>query len=63
MGQRRWTTTQLVLTIAAVLSLAAPTVVGQTPSSTTQPGIVEQKTVTTNAQGNIVTTERTLLHG
>lgn len=63
MGWKRWVAPKLALVVLAVVTIAAPAVIAQTPSSNMPAGASVQKTKTIDALGNTVVTERTFING
>lgn len=63
MRWKRWAALKLTLVTYAALSIAAPAVIAQTPSSTIPAGVQVQKSTTVNTQGNTLVTERTFVNG
>ena len=57
-----WTGVKIVVALTAVLALVLPLLAQPAPVAA-QTGVTQQKTVTTDAQGNTVVTERTFLNG
>ena len=63
MGRKPWVAPKLALAVLIVMTIAAPAVIAQAPSSNTPAGVSVQKTTTIDAFGNTVVTERTFING
>jgi hypothetical protein len=63
MGWKPWVAPKLALAVLVVVTIAAPAVFAQTPSSNMPAGASVQKTTTIDALGNRFFTERTFING